>query len=137
MKLLMSKQLNGQLKPCYDSDAELLKKIKAGDEVECEIKRPRNYKFLKKFMALINLCFHNQEQFSNIDDLRAELTIEAGYYVSYYNLQGVETRRPKSISFASMEEDEFEKLYSDVLDVIIKYFHYTKEDIDENLISFF
>ena len=36
------------------------------------------------------------------------------------NLHGVETRRPKSISFASMEEDEFEKLYSDVLDVIIK-----------------
>ena len=119
MKILMSKTLSGQLKPCYDSDAELLKKIKAGDEVECEIKRPRNYKLLKKFMALINLCFQNQEQFSNIDDLRAELTIEAGYYVSYYNLQGVETRRPKSISFASMEEDEFEKLYSDVLDVII------------------
>ena len=137
MKLIAKKRLDGSFMPVYDSDKEAVKKIKAGEDVEIDIKRPRNYKFLKKFMALINLCFHNQEQFSNIDDLRAELTIEAGYYVSYYNLQGVETRRPKSISFASMEEDEFVKLYSDVLDVIIKYFHYTKEDIDENLISFF
>ena len=30
----MSKTLSGQLKPCYDSDAELLKKIKAGEEIE-------------------------------------------------------------------------------------------------------
>ena len=137
MKISLVKQLNGTFKLAYDSDFEIAKKIKAGDVIEYQFKQVRNYKFLKKFMALINLCFQNQEQFSNIDDLRSELTIEAGYYVSYYNLQGVETRRPKSISFASMEEDEFAKLYSDVLDVIIKYFHYTKEDIDENLISFF
>lgn len=137
MKISLVKQLNGTFKLAYDSDFEIAKKIKAGDVIEYQFKQVRNYKFLKKFMALINLCFQNQEQFSNINDLRAELTIEAGYFISYYNLQGVETRRPKSISFASMEEDEFEKLYSDVLDVIIKYFHYTKEDIDENLISFF
>ena len=37
MKILMSKTLSGQLKPCYDSDAELLKKIKAGDEIELSL----------------------------------------------------------------------------------------------------
>ena len=79
MKILMSKTLSGQLKPCYDSDAELLKKIKAGDEVECEIKRPRNLKFHKKLFSLLNLVYSNQELYKDINDLRKDLTIAAGY----------------------------------------------------------
>lgn len=137
MKLLMSKQLNGQLKPCYDSDAELLKKIKAGDEVEITLTKPRNIKFHRKFFALINLVFQNQEIYNNPEHLRYDLTIEAGFYDVTYNWLGEEIKRAKSISFAKMEEPEFAELYNRFSDAIVRCFKFEKEDIEENINDFF
>ena len=57
MKVFLVKQLNNSFKIAYNSDYEKIKKLKAGEEYQCEIKRPRNLKFHKKFFALINMLF--------------------------------------------------------------------------------
>ena len=79
-----------------------LKKIKVGEEYQCDIKQPRNYKFHRKFFALINMVYENQDIFINIDHLREELTKATGYYDSYINHKGATVYRAKSISFAKM-----------------------------------
>ena len=137
MKILMSKTLSGQLKPCYDSDAELLKKIKAGDDVEIEIKRPRNLAFHRKTFSLFNLVFDNQEHYKNLEELRKDLTIEAGYFTKRYNMHGVEIIETQSISFAAMNQDTFDEYYQRLLDAICNNYGMLKSDIEENLINYF
>lgn len=136
MKIALVRTLSG-FKPAYDSDFELSKKIKIGEIYEYEYKQPRNYEFHKKFFALVKMLYDNQEQYTNIEHLRKDLIIESGNYDLRHDLHGVEIREAKSISFASMEENEFQELYNSVVDVIIKYFHFDKEEITENVTQYF
>ena len=137
MKLTVIKQLNNSLKVAYNSDYELVKKLKLDTAYQCEIKRPRNYKFHKKYFALLNMLFENQERYSSIDHLRYDLTIEAGKYTIRKDLKGDMVNVPDSISFANMNELEFEDLYSKTLDVIVKYFNFNKQDIIDNVEQYF
>ena len=137
MKLIVRKQLNGSLKAVYESDVELLKKIKVDEDVEITLTRPRNIKFHRKFFALINLVFQNQEIYNNPEHLRYDLTIESGFYDVTYNWLGEEIKRAKSISFAKMEEPEFAELYNRFSDAIVRCFKFEKEDIEENINDFF
>lgn len=127
-KIALIRTLSG-FKPAFESDIELSKKIKLNKVYEYEFKQPRNYMFLKKFFALVNLVYQNQEQYNNIEHLRRDLIIESGNYDLRYDLNGFELREAKSISFAKMSQNDFDKLYSDVIDVIIKYFNFDKEEI--------
>jgi hypothetical protein len=137
MKFTIVKQFDNSFKLAYDSDYEKAKKLKPGDLLECEIKKPRNYQFHKKYFALINMLFDNQEIYNNIDHLRHDLILEAGFYDLRNNIQGAEVKEVKSISFAKMTEEEFENLYSKTLDVIIKYFNFDKQTIIDNVEQYF
>lgn len=136
MKIALVRTLSG-FKTAYESDFELAKKIKIGEVYEYEYKKPRNYRFLKKFFALVNMVFENQEQYTNVEHLRKDLIIESGNYDLRYDLHGVEIREAKSISFASMSETEFSELYNSVVDVVVTYFHFDKEEIAEEIERYF
>lgn len=137
MKIMMVKQLNGSLLPAHDSDYEKLKKIKLNKMVEVEITQKRNLKFLRKFFALINLVYQNQDHYNNIDHLRYDLTIESGFYnVRYNKFTGEEIIEPKSISFSSMDEVEFSDLYNKFLTTVVRVFGWDGEDIESNLSEF-
>lgn len=60
MKLYAEINLQNKIVPLYDSDYEVLKKLKKNTPLAFEIKQERNYKFLKKFFALLNLVYENQ-----------------------------------------------------------------------------
>ena len=137
MKLTVIKQLNNTLKVAYNSDYELIKKLKVNTEYQCEIKRPRNYKFHKKYFSLIKMLFDNQERYNDINDLRHDLIIEAGYYRKYINIQGVEVKTALSISFAKMTQTDFDELYSKTLDIIVEFFNFDKQDIITNVEQYY
>jgi len=137
MKLYLVKQLNGTFKPAYDSDYEKAKKIKVNELYEYDFKQPRNVKFHRKFFALLNLVYNNQDVYSNIEDLREDLTIEAGYFRLTENIKGQTVKRAKSISFASMDETGFSDLYNSVVNVVINWLKISKEEISENIEQFF
>jgi len=137
MKIFMIRKLNNTLACAYNSDYDKLVKIKPNEMVEVEIIKKRNINFHKKFFALLNMVFDNQEQYSNLDHLRHDLIIEAGFYEIRHGLHGEELKEAKSISFASMDEIEFSELYNRVIDVIVKYFKFEKEDILSNIEQYF
>ena len=122
--------------PLFDSDMDNLRKIRRGVDLEIDIKQPRNYKFLKKFHALVNMIFENQDIYDNIEHLRKDLTILAGYYDEHPNFHGEIVKTAKSISFAKMTEEEFSDLYSKFCDTIIKVMGWSQELIEENIESF-
>lgn len=97
---------------------------------------PRNSRFHRKFFAMLNAAFemwdpppsaatsvayggevHPVEK--DFDQFRADVTIMAGFYDATYRVDGSVRLQPKSISFANMDDVEFEKLYNRVLNVIL------------------
>lgn len=128
--------------PAFPADEEIFERIKRG-HVTVEIKQPRNPKFHKKYFALLNVGFdlwepgeisskHGTPE-KNFDQFREDITILAGYYESSIRLNGEVRIVAKSISFAKMDDVEFDKLYNTIIDVLIKHVcvRASKEDINQ------
>jgi hypothetical protein len=137
MKITLVKQSNNTFKLAYNSDYEVAKKIKVNEPIEFEFKNVRNYEFHKKYFALINMVFDNQELYNDINDLRHDLIISAGYYKEQTNIQGERIKIAKSISFAKMDELEFQELYNKTIDVVVNWLGWDFDDIVNNLKDFY
>ena len=137
MKIFVKNTLSGLI-PLYDSDFEEKKKLKLNETYSVEITRPRNVLFHRKYFALLNLAFENQDLFITFENLRKEVIKYAGYYEEYKTLKGEIEFRAKSIKFSKMNADEFEKLYSASMTVILKYIlkESTKEEIEQEIVNF-
>ena len=132
MKLYLIKTFSG-LKPVGDSDDEKFKKIPINEVLEYEVRIPRNYRFHKKFFAMLNLAFQNQEEFKSFELFREAVIIGAGFIERKQRLHCEESIEAKSISFAKMDEEEFSRLYTSVLDIIIDYFGWDKRGFEKEL----
>jgi len=136
MKFTAQIDAQNRIIPLFDSDYEALKKCKKGTELSFEVKQKRNIQFHRKFFALINMVYDNQEVFNNIDHLRKELTIASGFYDTYTNFEGQERKEAKSISFSKMDDIEFSELYSKFCDTVIRVMGWNTEMIEQNIESY-
>lgn len=114
-------------------------------EYKCELTRQRNLKFLRKFFALLNVAFKAWDPpeiggyfgpaKKSFDRFRKDLVILAGYYYTTVDIEGNVHLEAESISFANMDDIEFEKVYSSVVDVILQKVlaGYTRADLDEQV----
>jgi hypothetical protein len=134
MELYCRNTLTG-LVPLYPSDQDEKRKLKLGNDYKVVITNPRNLGFHKKFMALINIGCENSKLDMPFDTYRRYMTIKAGYFTAYSTPKGV-YYEPMSISFASMTQDEFEEVYSRVLDRVIDDIGVTSDEIEKQLINF-
>jgi hypothetical protein len=136
-EIYMVKGLGGKFTPAHDSDHDLAKQLKQGEVYRFTFVKPRNYEFHKKFFALIKLVFENQDHYTNIDDLRHDLTVEAGFKVEKINQFTGEVRyNAQSISFASMDEIEFSSLYQKMLDTVIRVYGWEGTDLEAEVAEF-
>lgn len=128
--------------PASEEDFEACLRFRVGLEVRADIVQPRNVRFHRKFFAMLKVGFDAWEPpekvyrglpvQKNFERFRKDCTIAAGYYEPVANLKGDVRAEAKSISFASMDEAEFEKVYSDVANVILQRVltNYTRADLD-------
>jgi len=139
MEAVFIKTLNGLI-PANPPTEEWLHKVKIGRMVRGKFTQIRNSAFHRKYFALVNMAFDNWEPGEidskygvpekNFERFRHDLTILAGFYDVTIRLDGSTRIEPKSISFAKMDQDEFEKVYSKTIDVLIKHV-YSKLSKDE------
>lgn len=127
----LSKALGGLIPA--DADAqEWLEGVKSGNVMKATIRMTRNGGFHRKFFAMINVAYENHEwpeietkwgkAKCNRDMFRKYVTVKAGHYEAVLTPHGEIRAEPKSISWSKMDDAEFQKLYSDVLDVILQEF---------------
>lgn len=135
MKILCKKTISGFV-PFGDSEFEKFKKFKHGDVYEVDIKMKRNYKFHKKFFALINLTHMNQDYIDSFEHFRSAVTIEAGFFEWVKLLDGTEQKKAKSISFSRMDQAEFEEVYNRVFDVCLKILGLKSEELEQEILAF-
>ena len=119
---MMCRWVDGYFAPLPEAQEEA-QKLKSGKDYRIKASQPRNYEHHKKFMALCKVAHENSEYESamTFDNFRREITRRAGYYEEFKTLKGDMEYRAKSISFAKMDQTEFEDLYSRSIDVVLRY----------------
>lgn len=151
-KLAFIKKIpNGFIPEVAMSEPGVFDSIKVGEVVQVSVTKPRNLMRHKKFFALLNLAFEGWEPIEqqhngipaqkSFERFRKDVICQAGYYDVVANLKGEVRAEAKSIAFGSMDELEFDKLYNDVVNVILKHVlqNYTRNDLDnviEQIIRF-
>jgi hypothetical protein len=142
MEVLLIKTPQGTFIPFDDDQSEACKRFKAGSTIRAQISAMRNYKFHKKFFAMLDVGFDAWEPpesehrglpvQKNRERFRKDCIIAAGFYEPVANINGDVRAEAMSISFASMDDGEFERVYSAVADVILQRVlrNYTRADLD-------
>jgi len=140
MKLFLLNTVDG-LKPMYPEDFNEKKKLKLGKKYRAEIRVSRNPAFHRKFFAMINLAWQNSDEarreYANQEAFRYGLMIKAGYFDVIYKTESMAVTKPESIAFDQMDEKRFEKVFSDVLDVILaEYVPVERKEFLDQMIAF-
>lgn len=130
MEILLLKHPKGFLYPADELEAEKIKTLKPGVLIRSTIARVRNALFHRKFFALLRLGF---DAFSppeaeyrgmpvqkDFEQFREDCIIAAGFFTVTYRINGDMRIRAKSISFARMSPEDFERLYSQVANVLLQ-----------------
>lgn len=133
MKVSVIKTASGALIPASEIDFDLMKKIKSGEAISVEVKQIRNYQLHKKAFSLLQLCY---EKFcSNIEPAsykgevakpcfetwREQFIILAGHYEVTFDIKGKIKLKAKSLSFANCNQEQFERIYSDLINCALKH----------------
>ncbi|MBT6230832.1 MAG: DUF1367 family protein [Candidatus Scalindua sp.] len=137
------KKMDSVLIPDDEDTGDWINKLKYGQVISADFKKPRNYEFHKKYFALIKFAYENWspspiqgirlEPKKNFEAFRESLTIGAGHYEVVFMINGEYKPKAKSISFAKMNEESFNEFYSETINVILDKVltNYTKEDVDK------
>jgi hypothetical protein len=110
---------NGRLAPVDTIGADSLDAVPVGTVLRVKWSRPRNAGHHRKFFALLNVVFKAQSRFATLDDLLDAIKIATGHY-TIWRVGDREILRPKSISFAAMDQTAFEQFYERVVALILE-----------------
>lgn len=133
------------LVPLYDSDHDLKQRLRVGSTVRCRVSLPRNYEFHKKFFALVRLTYDNlplplveRWNIRSVDDMLRRFKRDLGYFTSSVGELGEREIEYRSISFAAMDEEEFERFYNGSVNLVLdKYIRgLEREDLTEAVEQF-
>lgn len=127
---IVCKVVPGGLMCANNTEADKLEDLK-GQEVMATITRPRNLPFHRKFFALLGVARDMARTEANPEQFRHMVLAGAGWCDFVQTKSGKLVAVPKSISFAAMDDVEFQKLYSDCMDFICKEWVMDSDQIDQ------
>lgn len=141
--------------PADNKTREWFSKLKIGATVLSSVTQPRNPAFHRKFFALLKYGFEHWADTQqgveykgeavqpDFERFRKDITILAGRYHAVVNIKGEVRMEADSISFSNMDAEAFEKLYSQVIEVLLtrvfKSSHWTEQalrDVIDGLVEF-
>lgn len=133
MRALFQKTLAGVLAPADCIAVELLGKLKLGQPVWLDLVRARNTAFHRKYFALLGVGFEAWEPpeiqdgpyagmvpEKNFDTFRKDITKLAGFVEVRVSVTGEAIVEARSVSFDKMNQDDFERLFSATINVLLR-----------------
>lgn len=138
LELVRSYQPQPILLPVSANDEAFILKLKPGQMISAEFRKTRNGLFHRKFMKLCTLAYQVFEELPqapvriagsnqwvtpapDFDEFRYWAMVKAGFYDVFGYPDGKVRVRARSVAFRNMDQVEFEKVYSAVLDVFLRY----------------
>lgn len=146
MEILLTKLPGGGLVPGDEIATEYLQRVKSGTVLRADVKRMRNARFHRKFHAMVRFAYDQWEPGDDAewrgvkveksyDRFYKDAIIMAGFYEPVFNIKGDLRMEAKSISFANMDEDEFEQVYTRVLDklieIVLRHKGYNRQKVND------
>jgi hypothetical protein len=128
----LEKRADGSIYPADGESAQIWSEMRIGKwkfEAVPVKSINRNLYHHKKYFKMLQLALDNQERFPSLDQLRKAVLKEAGFYHLVYTFDGI-VKEADSISFNKMGQEEFEKVYSKSVDVLMKAFGWHREMFD-------
>jgi Protein of unknown function (DUF1367) len=116
--LYFVKTMGGALKAADGLSEEYLDTLGTGEVIRGRFVKDRNPGHHRKFFGLLNLVFKNQEKYLSQEALRFAVSIQSGYVEEIRLAGDVVAFKPQSISWAKMDQTEFEKFYNAALQAI-------------------
>lgn len=141
-EIVLAKAANGALMPLDQQGIDYLSSMKLGAGVTVTVKRHNNPTFHRKLFALFNLAFESWEPAEleykgepvakQFDQFRKDITVLAGFYDTSINFKGDVRLTAKSLNFSVMKQEERERVYSAVINVILAKIltKYTRSNLD-------
>lgn len=111
--------VGNRLAPYSAIDLEALDGIASDEVVKVTITRPRNVKFHRLFFALLKLVYDAQSRYPTMDHLLDAIKIGIGHYDTLELPDGHVVVKPRSISFAKMDERGFRQFYDAVVKFVV------------------
>lgn len=129
----MTRAPSGALIPINDEEAGKMARFKTGDTIRGEFVVMRNGAFHRKAFSLLQLCYEKfrdnvepaeykgQAATPCFETWREQFIILAGHYDVTFSIAGKVRLKAKSMSFARCSQDEFEVIYSSLIDCALKH----------------
>lgn len=136
MKSIFKKSLSGFI-PASSEAESLMKKIKLNELVTIDVKKPRSLQNHRRYFALLKLVLSNQEEYKSIDDLLEVIKIKLKLYDVKHTLEGKPYPQLHSINFASMKELDFQKVFTDTLNILSEFLGVTTDELESEIINFY
>lgn len=121
-KQLLKRGLQTVLVPTDDESLAAIKRLRPGEEIWCDFRKARNPKHHRQYFALLHLVFENQEKYRHFEHFRKAVQIAAGHVDELITLEGEVLMLPKSVDYASLDEIEFSKVFSETMAVCVDNF---------------
>lgn len=118
-KIIMRRGQYGLL-PADTAQQEAFDDLPWHVDLAVEVKRPRHPQHHRLFFSLLNLTVHNTDDFPTVDLLLTWLKIKLGHVETIIWESGKTYYVPKSINFASMDQESFRKFFDRALDAIVQ-----------------
>lgn len=121
---------NGALFPADFAAEEFIAGIPNGKEVLVTIRRPRSPQHHRWFFAMLRKVSDNSDNWGDEDDLLDDLKHAVGHVERRQNILTGETlARARSISFASMGQDAFNRFVNRCLFVLAQFLGISPDDL--------
>lgn len=133
MEVLMTRLPSGALVPFSNEEADKMSRFKTGETIKGNFTVVRNGQFHRKAFSLLQLCYEKfcdnldyaeykgQEAKPCFDTFRENFVILAGHYDVTFDIKGKLRLKAKSLSFASCTQEQFEVIYSDLINCALKH----------------
>lgn len=107
-----------KLEPVTEVDREFLLEIPEGADLTVRVSRSRSPRQHRLFWALLQIVVDNHDYYKRPEQLLEWLKVRLGYVEETVWHDGQVWFKTKSISFASMGQDQFRKFFTESLDVV-------------------
>lgn len=108
--------------PADREAAAKLAKMKIGERVRAEIKRPRSGAHHRRFWALCSMVANHHAELNTAEQVCDVLKLLTGHCdVVCMRSTGEVIRVPRSISFSAMSQDEFTDFYRKACDAVVEH----------------
>jgi hypothetical protein len=130
MKLAVVKTGPRMISPADPEAEEWMNSLSVGELFFVRPQRPRNPKHHRLAFAMFQFVLDATDRFANVEQLLLWLKLQTGHYQEHITENGEMVFVPKSISFASMPEDQFTDWHAKALEAIRRELLPTMSDAD-------